>query len=316
MRSGACSCWPTPAARRPARSALSICKALTAHGIVVRLLVDEAADLGLEPTTYDPARGGRRGAATPLPDCELAVVVGGDGSILRAAELTWASGTPVLGVNLGHVGFLAEAEVDDVEDVIDAIVARRWTSEDRLTLDVRAYRDGELVTHTFALNEASVEKAARERMLEVVVEIDGRPLSRWGCDGVVLATPTGSTAYNFSAGGPIVWPEVEALLIVPISAHALFARPLVVAPDSLLAVEVIARTDGAGVLWCDGRRAVDLPPGARIEVRRGRPAGAAGPAAPGAVHRPAGRQVRPARRGLARLGGARRRRDEGGTADA
>ena len=120
---------------------------------------------------------------------------------------------------------------------------------------MRAFRDGELVTHTFALNEASVEKAARERMIEVVVEIDNRPLSRWGCDGVVLATPTGSTAYNFSAGGPIVWPGVEALLIVPISAHALFARPLVVAPDSLLAVEVIARTDGAGVLWCDGRRA-------------------------------------------------------------
>jgi NAD+ kinase len=106
-------------------------------------------------------------------------------------------------------------------------------------------------------------------MLEVVVEVDGRPLSRWGCDGVVCATPTGSTAYNFSAGGPIVWPGVEALLMVPISAHALFARPMVVAPTSVLAVEVIARTDGAGVLWCDGRRTVELPPGARIEVRRG-----------------------------------------------
>jgi NAD+ kinase len=114
-----------------------------------------------------------------------------------------------------------------------------------------------------------VEKAARERMLEVVVEIDGRPLSRWGCDGVVCATPTGSTAYNFSAGGPVVWPGVEALLMVPISAHALFARPLVVAPTSVLAVEVIAKAEVAGVLWCDGRRTVDLPPGARIEVRRG-----------------------------------------------
>jgi NAD+ kinase len=125
------------------------------------------------------------------------------------------------------------------------------------------------VTRTFALNEASVEKAARERMLEVVVEVDGRPLSRWGCDGVVCATPTGSTAYNFSAGGPVVWPGVEALLMVPISAHALFARPLVVAPTSVLAVEVIAPGQAAGVLWCDGRRTVDLPPGARIEVRRG-----------------------------------------------
>jgi NAD+ kinase len=138
---------------------------------------------------------------------------------------------------------------------------------------VTVHRDSEngkeLVCSTWALNEASVEKASRERMLEVVVEVDGRPLSRWGCDGVVCATPTGSTAYNFSAGGPIVWPGVEALLMVPISAHALFARPLVVAPDSVLAVEVMARTDGSGVLWCDGRRTVDLPPGARIEVCRG-----------------------------------------------
>ena len=153
---------------------------------------------------------------------------------------------------------------------------------------------------TFALNEASVEKAARERMLEVVVEVDGRPLSRWGCDGVVCATPTGSTAYNFSAGGPVVWPEVEALLMVPLSAHALFARPMVVAPTSVLAVEVLANTEGSGVLWCDGRRTVDLPPGARIEVRRGaRPVRLVRLHA-GAVHRPAGGEVRPAGRGMAR----------------
>jgi len=120
-----------------------------------------------------------------------------------------------------------------------------------------------------ALYEASVEKAARERMIELVVEIDGRPLSRWGCDGVVCATPTGSTAYNFSAGGPVVWPGVEALMIVPLSAHALFARPMVVAPTSVIALEVLSHNEGAGVLWADGRRTVDLPPGARIEVRRG-----------------------------------------------
>jgi NAD+ kinase len=248
---------------------LSFLKALTSNDIVVRMVEAEAEDLRVDPSAYHPTVELTRREADAGADCELAVVVGGDGSILRGAEITRTSGTPVLGVNLGHIGFLAEAEVEDVEDVIEAIVARRWTPEDRLTLDVRAFRDGELVTQTFALNEASIEKAARERMIEVVVEIDNRPLSRWGCDGVVLATPTGSTAYNFSAGGPIVWPSVEALLIVPISAHALFARPLVVAPDSLVAVEVIARTDGAaGVLWCDGRRAVDLPPGARIEVRR------------------------------------------------
>jgi NAD+ kinase len=240
-------------------------EALTGHGIAVRLLPDEASALGLhEGSAVELAAHG-----DPCADCELVVVIGGDGTILRAAEIAHASGAPILGVNLGHVGFLAEAEIDDVGSTIDAIAGRRYTAEDRLTIDVSVYRDGELVWQTFALNEASVEKAARERMLEVVVEVDGRPLSRWGCDGVVCATPTGSTAYNFSAGGPVVWPGVEALLMVPISAHALFARPLVVAPTSVLAVEVIAPVDAAGVLWCDGRRTVDLPHGARIEVRRG-----------------------------------------------
>lgn len=245
--------------------ARKVVAALLGHGLVVRVLADEAAQLGIEPVD-----------GVELVDeigaddgCELAVVIGGDGTILRAAEITHQSGTPLLGVNLGHVGFLAEAESEDIESTIEAIVERRYTAEDRLTVDVDVYQGKTLVTSTWALNEASVEKAARQRMLEVVIEIDGRPLSRWGCDGVVCATPTGSTAYNFSAGGPIVWPGVEALLIVPISAHALFARPMVVAPDSVLAVEVLAQTQGAGVLWCDGRRTVDLPPGARIEVRRG-----------------------------------------------
>ena len=249
--------------------AMACAKSLTDHGIVVRMLATEATDLGVEPAAYDPPIELVTEEKSPSAGCELALVIGGDGTILRAAELTHVDGTPVLGVNLGHVGFLAEAEYDDVESTIEAIVHRRYVAEDRLTLDVRVFRDGEEVFRTFAVNEASVEKAARERMLEVVVEIDGRPLSRWGCDGVVCATPTGSTAYNFSAGGPVVWPGVEALLMVPISAHALFARPMVVAPTSVLAVEVIDRTDGLGVLWCDGRRSFDLPPGARIEVTRG-----------------------------------------------
>ena len=258
--------------RAEAREVARECvRALTGHGIAVRLLVAEAADLGLDP--HDPATGGL--VETTLLDdlpgegCELALVIGGDGSILRAAELTHETSTPLLGVNLGHVGFLAEAELDDIESTITAIVERAYTAEDRLTLDVKVLMGKEVVASTFALNEASVEKAARERMLEVVVEVDGRPLSRWGCDGVVCATPTGSTAYNFSAGGPVVWPEVEALLMVPLSAHALFARPMVVAPTSVLAVELLIDNNGAGVLWCDGRRTVDLAPGARIEVRRG-----------------------------------------------
>ena len=243
-------------------------KALIGHGIAVRLLASEAADLGLGSDAEDLIET-TRPDDLPGEGCELVLVIGGDGSILRAAELTHDTCTPLLGVNLGHVGFLAEAEQDDVESTIAAIVNRDYTSEDRLTLDVQVLLGKEVVASTFALNEASVEKAARERMLEVVVEVDGRPLSRWGCDGVVCATPTGSTAYNFSAGGPVVWPEVEALLMVPLSAHALFARPMVVAPTSTLAVEVLANSNSSGVLWCDGRRTVDLPPGARIEIRRG-----------------------------------------------
>ncbi|WGX94427.1 NAD kinase [Nocardioides sp. L-11A] len=244
-------------------------KELTGHGIVVRLLRHEADDLDLAPADYQPSVELTDSESDASHGCELTVVIGGDGSILRAAEVTHQRSTPVLGVNLGHVGFLAEAEHEDVAATIDAIVQQRYTTEDRLTLDVKAYVGGRLVYATFAVNEASVEKAARERMLEVVVEIDDRPLSRWGCDGVVCATPTGSTAYNFSAGGPIVWPQVEALCIVPLSAHALFARPMVVAPSSVIAIEVLEGNQGSGVLWCDGRRSVDLPPGARIEVSRG-----------------------------------------------
>jgi NAD+ kinase len=143
-----------------------------------------------------------------------------------------------------------------------------------MTIDVTVQQNGSVLATAWALNEATVEKAAREKMLDLVTEVDGRPLSRWGCDGMVFATPTGSTAYAFSAGGPVVWPDVEALLLVPISAHALFAGPMVVSPESVLAAEVIGATGAGGetsgaVLWCDGRRTVELPPGSRVEVRRG-----------------------------------------------
>ncbi|HEX6921403.1 MAG TPA: NAD kinase [Actinomycetes bacterium] len=234
-----------------------------AAGLSVRVLDDEARELNLPGAPSVPA--------TPMAaeGCELVVVFGGDGTLLRAAEFGRAGRTPLLGVNLGHVGFLAEAERENLDATVDRIVARDYEVEERMTLDVTVSVNGEVVTRDWALNEASVEKASRERMLEVVAEIDGRPLSRWGCDGVVFATPTGSTAYAFSAGGPVVWPQVDALLLVPISAHALFARPMVVSPRSVLAVEVLAHTEGAGVLWCDGRRAVELPPGARVEARRG-----------------------------------------------
>ena len=247
--------------------AAQFCRALSNAGVQVRVLANEAFDLR--------AAGGEAVQVVPAdPDaalgCELVVVFGGDGTILRGAELARPTGTPLVGVNLGHVGFLAESDVDHLDEVVERIVSRRYEVEERLTVDVAVWCNGRLVAEDWALNEASVEKASRQRMVEVMVEVDRRPLSRWGCDGVVCATPTGSTAYNFSAGGPVVWPEVEALLMVPISAHALFARPMVISPDSTLAIEVLSRTTDTAVLWCDGRRTFDLPIGARVEVRRGR----------------------------------------------
>lgn len=201
-------------------------------------------------------------------DLELAVVLGGDGTILKAAELVRVSQTPLLGINLGHVGFLAESEKNEISSTMARVVAKDYLVKERMTLDVAVKLDGKEVYRTWALNEATVEKSARERMLEVVVEVDGRPLSSFGCDGIVVSTPTGSTAYAFSGGGPVVWPSVDALLMVPLSAHALFARPLVISPNSLVAVEVLQRSAGAGVLWCDGRRSTELPVGARVEVRK------------------------------------------------
>ncbi|WP_083460409.1 NAD kinase [Jiangella muralis] len=241
---------------------------LGAAGVDVRVMADERHDIDIPESDHGVAAVVAEGDPNAADGCELVVVIGGDGTILRGAEVARPTGTPILGVNLGHVGFLAESEVDDLGFTVDHIVKRDYVVEERMTIDVAVRHDGAQTAVGWALNEVSVEKASRERMLDLVAEIDGRALSRWGCDGVVMATPTGSTAYAFSAGGPVVWPEVEALLMVPISAHALFARPLVVAPSSVMAVTVQHSTRGA-ILWCDGRRAVELPPGARVEVCRG-----------------------------------------------
>jgi NAD+ kinase len=243
---------------------------LTAAGVAVRVTEEEAPALACSGASVLPA------GPAAAEGAELVIVLGGDGSLLRAAELARPAGTPLIGVNLGHVGFLAEAEPDGLTETVDRLVAGDYRVEERMTLEVVVSDDGTEFARGWALNEVSVEKAARERVIEVIVEVDGRPLSRWGCDGVVCATPTGSTAYAFSAGGPVVWPEVEALLMVPLAAHALFARPIVVSPRSVIAVELVdGRGESGGheadhaVIWCDGRRKLRLPPGARFEVRRG-----------------------------------------------
>jgi len=248
--------------RRSTEHARTVAADLIRAGFEVRVVADEADDLevpGVVPRSDQDAADG----------AEIVFALGGDGTFLRAAELARPAKAPLLGINLGKVGFLAEAEIDDLDQAVRDVVNRDYTVDERLTLDVRAeLTPGGQVVESWALNEVSVEKGQRAQMLELLVDVDGRPLSRYGCDGVVCATPTGSTAYAFSAGGPVVWPEVEALLLVPISAHALFSRPLVTAPTSTFAITVDPFTTLA-VLCCDGRRVYDLPPGARVTVNRG-----------------------------------------------
>ncbi|RBY87568.1 NAD kinase [Blastococcus sp. TF02A-30] len=231
-------------------------------GIVVRLLEDEAADLDIAGAEVVPAD------AKAACDTEIVMVFGGDGTFLRAAELARYTDAALMGVNLGRVGFLAETEPEAVEETLHAIEACEYSVEERMAIEVDVLDPhGAVVDSTWALNEASVEKAERSRVLDVVIAIDGRPLTSFGCDGVLCATPTGSTAYAFSAGGPVVWPDVAALLLVPTNAHALFARPLVTSPDSVLTIAVPADGNRARVS-ADGRRMLDVPDGGRVDVRR------------------------------------------------
>lgn len=230
-------------------------------GLEVRMLADEATACSAASVIPVPLEGAATG-------CELVIALGGDGTFLRAAELARPAGVPMLGVNLGHIGFLAQVDPQALEDAIEMVVHGDYGIDERVTLDAEVSIDGTVSARTWALNEASLERTNRERMLEIAVAVDDRPLLRFGCDGLLCSTPTGSTAYAFSAGGPIMWPDVDALLIVPNAAHALFARPIVVAPGSVVDVDLVS-ADHEGVLSCDGRRSLRVPAGARVRLRRG-----------------------------------------------
>jgi NAD+ kinase len=241
--------------------------ALSVADLATQGLRSASIDVSLEPSASETGPVDLEGtqAGLELKPSDLILVIGGDGTMLRAAEVSRHSGAPILGVNLGHVGFLAEAEHEDINFVIDSIAHGNWEVEERTAIKISVHDSHGVIAETWALNEVSVEKQAREKMISVLVDVDARPLSKWGCDGVICATPTGSTAYAFSAGGPIIWPEVSALLLVPISAHALFARPSVIAPTSTIGMYL--SVDSPAVLWADGRRMLNLAGDTRIEVK-------------------------------------------------
>jgi NAD+ kinase len=191
---------------------------------------------------------------------DLAVVLGGDGTMLRAAEIFRGKQVPILGINLGHVGFLAEIERPSLTEIVDAIASGTFSIEERMSLNYQLLRGGKVIQSGWALNEVVVERNDHQ-MIDLFVQIDHRPLSRWWCDAVICATPTGSTAYAYSAGGPVVWPEVDALVLLPLAAHALFSKPMVVSPKSEIAIDL--ESDSAD-LNADGIRRTKLQKNDRI----------------------------------------------------
>ncbi len=224
------------------------------------IALDTLRSLDTEPVTeFEPGVS---------DDVEAVLVLGGDGTMLHAVQLVRGLDIPLLGVNLGRVGFLAEAERDDVKVAAEALAGRTYTVEERRTIELTVTRPDGSTEDGWALNEAAVERAIPHRTLEVEVEVDGSPLSAFGCDGVVISTATGSTGHAFSAGGPVIWPNVDALLFVPLAAHALFSRPLVVGPDSTFGVLVAPTSSTTGTVVCDGARIIDMPLGSRAEFRR------------------------------------------------
>lgn len=199
-----------------------------------------------------------------MPSVEIAVVLGGDGTILRGAELTRERNIPLLGINIGHVGFMAEVVRPEISAVAKSVIDKSYGLDSRMVLAYEVIRSGKIITAGWALNEVTVERQ-HTTMLELFVQIDDRPLSRWGCDGLIASTPTGSTAYAFSAGGPVLWPEVEALVLLPISAHALFARPMVISPTSEIVVEI---QSDEGLLSADALRKFPLVNADQVRITR------------------------------------------------
>lgn len=248
------------------RNLLIVCNPSRVDAVVaaVELQQNLASTFGIYTISDVEIPGIIKTTIADLPDLEVAVVLGGDGTMLRAAEVAHVREIPLLGVNLGHVGFLSEVEHSKISDVIDALVKKSYVIDPRITLGYTVERDGKVVASGWALNEVTVERE-KATMVELFLEIDNRPISRWGCDGLICSTPTGSTAYAFSAGGPILWPEVDALVVLPISAHALFSRPLVISPQSKIVVGI---ESSEAFLSADALRKFAVQRGDRVIVTK------------------------------------------------
>jgi NAD+ kinase len=235
-------------------------EAVQAATTLAKLLIKDSFELFTSSAVE--ISGVRSVAVDQLPEAEIVIVLGGDGTILRGAEISRLRKIPLLGVNLGHVGFMAEVEKLSLETVAASVISKSYATDPRMVLSYSVERDGKEVSQGWSLNEVTIERT-ESTMVELLVQVDRRPLSRWGCDGLIAATPTGSTAYAFSAGGPILWPNLDAVVLLPISAHALFSRPMVVSHQSEIVVEI---ESSAAMLSADALREFPLVEGDRITI--------------------------------------------------
>ena len=210
-------------------------------------------------------KGGLPRAQVPAR-ADLLVVLGGDGTLLATARLLENHTVPILAVNLGSLGFLTEITLDEMYSVLEAVLAGRHRIEARRQLAGEVERQGHVVARYFALNDIVLHKASLARILDFDVSIDARFVSRIRADGLIVSTPTGSTAYSLSAGGPIVLPSVEAMVVTPIAPHMLTNRPLVIPGDSV--VEVLVSSPGeSAYVTADGQEGEELDTGSRVRLR-------------------------------------------------
>lgn len=230
---------------------------LRERGHTVWMPSEDAAQFGLDDLADD----------APLADADLVLCLGGDGTMLRAVSLLDGAAAPLLGVNLGRLGYLTEIEVEHVTDALERIDAGseqgHWQLDERMMLDVVVTTaDGTTVGTWRALNEAVVEKRDSAHTVNLLVRIDGEPFTSYAADGLIVSTPTGSTAYSLSARGPIVSPKHRALLVTPVAPHTLFDRSLVLDPTETVQIEVLGEREAAVVV--DGRQLCNLTTGATV----------------------------------------------------
>ena len=235
---------------------------------VVRFARQHGLELAFEPELVEDEVGALKLHPELIADLDLLLTLGGDGTLLRGARLVAPHGVPVLGVNLGHLGFLTSVGPAELEVALERVIQGDTVMDERMVLEISAESAaGEVHTTCLALNDAVLHRGGMARMIRISVFAHGEEVGTYSADGIILATPTGSTAYSLSAGGPIVSPIVDCIVATPICPHTLAVRPLILSAAETVTVEVLSPTEEL-ILTVDGQESANLVPGDRLVARR------------------------------------------------